>query len=108
MNHFVNDCFYFAPLANGNFGIIAIFAVNSNMILARHANFYFKGRSDFREDSRHNTPRPGPDDVYYCPMCDNYTDVHQIMIPYAFKLMIQELMAMNIAPRIRVQKHIDV
>jgi DNA-directed RNA polymerase II subunit RPB2 len=61
-----------------------------------------------REDSRLNKDRPGPDDVYYCPMCNNYTDVHQIMIPYAFKLMIQELMAMNIAPRIRVQKHLIV
>ena len=61
-----------------------------------------------REDSRYNEPKPGPDDVYYCPMCDNYTDIHQIMIPYAFKLMLQELMAMNIAPRIRVQKHLIV
>jgi len=61
-----------------------------------------------REDSRHNEPKPGPDDVYYCPMCDNYTDIHQIMIPYAFKLMLQELMAMNIAPRVRVQKHLIV
>lgn len=61
-----------------------------------------------REDSRYNESKPGPDDVYYCPMCNNYTDIHQIMIPYAFKLMLQELMAMNIAPRIRVQKHLIV
>ena len=61
-----------------------------------------------REDSRKNQPTPGPDDIYYCPMCNNYSDIHQIMIPYAFKLMIQELMAMNVAPRIRVQKHLIV
>lgn len=61
-----------------------------------------------REDSRHNEPKPGVDDVYYCPMCDNYTDIHKIMIPYAFKLMLQELLAMNIMPRIRVQKHLIV
>ncbi len=61
-----------------------------------------------REDSRKNLPTPGPDDTHYCPMCNNYSDIHQIMIPYAFKLMIQELMAMNIAPRIRVQKHLSV
>lgn len=61
-----------------------------------------------REDSRYNESRPQPTDSYYCPMCNNYTDIHQIMIPYAFKLMIQELMAMNIAPRIRVQKHLSV
>lgn len=61
-----------------------------------------------REDSRNNQPFPGPDDTYYCPMCNNYSDIHQIMIPYAFKLMLQELMAMTIAPRIRVHKHIEV
>lgn len=59
-----------------------------------------------REDSRTNDSRPGPDDVYFCPQCNNYNDVHKVMIPYAFKLMLQELMAINISPRIRVQKHL--
>lgn len=61
-----------------------------------------------REESRHNKPTPSPTDIFYCPMCKNYNDIHKIMIPYAFKLMIQELMAMNIAPRLRVQKTIQV
>jgi DNA-directed RNA polymerase II subunit RPB2 len=61
-----------------------------------------------REDSRYNEPRPGPDDIFFCKMCDNYSDIHQIMIPYAFKLMLQECLALNIAPRIRVQKHLIV
>jgi DNA-directed RNA polymerase II subunit RPB2 len=61
-----------------------------------------------REDSRHNQPTPGPQDTYYCPMCNNYSDVHQIQLPYAFKLMLQELLAMDIAPRIVVEKHISV
>jgi DNA-directed RNA polymerase beta subunit len=55
-----------------------------------------------REDSRNNQPFPDVDDVYYCSTCNNYTDIHQIQIPYAFKLMIQELLAMSIAPRIRI------
>jgi len=59
-----------------------------------------------REESRYNRDRPQPTDVYFCPMCKNYNDIHKIVIPYAFKLMIQELMAMCIAPRIRVQKSI--
>ena len=59
-----------------------------------------------REDSRYNRDRPEPTDVYYCPMCKNYNDIHKVMIPYAFKLMIQELMAMCIAPRIIIQKQI--
>jgi DNA-directed RNA polymerase II subunit RPB2 len=59
-----------------------------------------------REESRYNKYRPQPTDVYYCPMCKNYNDIHKVMIPYAFKLMIQELLAMCIAPRIRIQKQI--
>jgi DNA-directed RNA polymerase beta subunit/intein/homing endonuclease len=59
-----------------------------------------------REEYRKNQPSPGPNDVWHCPMCFNYTDIHEIMIPYAFKLMIQELLSMNIAPRIIVEKSI--
>ncbi len=42
-------------------------------------------------------------DVYHCPACHNTSNISKIRLPYAFKLMLQELMAMNIAPRIRVQ-----
>lgn len=61
-----------------------------------------------REESRYNKPSPSPTDIWYCPPCENYNDVHKIMIPYAFKLMVQELLSMCIAPRIRVQKNIAV
>lgn len=43
-------------------------------------------------------------DIYYCATCKNYNQISEIMIPYAFKLLTQELLAMNIAPRIRVKK----
>jgi DNA-directed RNA polymerase II subunit RPB2 len=61
-----------------------------------------------REEARTNKPTPGPKDRYYCPQCENYNDVHKVMLPYAFKLMVQELMAMCIAPRIRVQKKLEI
>ena len=39
----------------------------------------------------------------YCKYCDTH-DVKSVKMPYAFKLMLQELMAMNLAPRLRIQK----
>jgi len=59
-----------------------------------------------REESRMNESYPTASDIQFCQLCDNYTDIHKVMIPYAFKLMVQELMAMCIVPRIRVQKTI--
>jgi len=46
------------------------------------------------------------EDIYFCKSCQNYTEISKIVIPYAFKLFLQELMALNIAPRIRTEKFI--
>ncbi len=53
---------------------------------------------------KENREYPTNRDIYYCQPCRNYTNVSKVRIPYAFKLLVQELLAMNIASRIRVQK----
>ena len=54
--------------------------------------------------------RKKPDkNIYLCQMCTlrgfNYT-TYKVEIPYAFKLLIQELMAINILPKIKVNSNI--
>ena len=38
--------------------------------------------------------------IHYCKTCDNRSDFDYVELPYACKLMFQELISMNIAPRI--------
>ena len=38
--------------------------------------------------------------IHQCNTCDNKIDFRRINVPYSFKLLTQELMTMNIAPRI--------
>ena len=40
----------------------------------------------------------------YCNNCKSSDDVHDVRMPYAFKLLLQELMAMNIATRLSLKK----
>jgi DNA-directed RNA polymerase II subunit RPB2 len=38
--------------------------------------------------------------VHHCNTCDNYTDFAYVEIPYAYKLMSQELQTINVVPRL--------
>jgi len=59
-----------------------------------------------RVDKDDNKNYATDEDTYYCPPCGNYTDISKLKIPYAFKIFLQEMMAMCIAPRIRCIKNI--
>lgn len=44
-------------------------------------------------------------DYYVCNNCNNHTEFSNVAMPYAFKLMVQELTAVNILPRIKADKY---
>ena len=43
-------------------------------------------------------------DVYHCPSCKNSTRISKVILPYAFKLLIQELMSVQIITRLKVKE----
>lgn len=45
-------------------------------------------------------------DYYQCKACHNTNRISAVVIPYAAKLLFQELMTVNIVPRIRLEQSI--
>jgi DNA-directed RNA polymerase beta subunit len=58
-----------------------------------------------RRLKKENKMYPTDTDAYFCNACKNQSRISKIIIPYAFKLLIQELMSMNIASRIRTKQY---
>jgi DNA-directed RNA polymerase II subunit RPB2 len=45
-------------------------------------------------------------DYYTCPICPDCNKFSEVCIPYAFKLLVQELMSVNILPMIKTERNI--
>jgi DNA-directed RNA polymerase II subunit RPB2 len=41
--------------------------------------------------------------IHHCKICDNHVDFDYVELPYSCKLLFQELITMNIAPRIMTE-----
>lgn len=57
-----------------------------------------------RLKNNQSTNIPRHNDAYTCISCKNSFKISKIEIPYAFKLLVQELMSINLAPRIFTKK----
>ena len=44
---------------------------------------------------------------YRCTSCNNSSRISKVVVPYCFKLLIQELQSMSILGRIRTTKHVS-
>lgn len=64
-----------------------------------------------RKKARYLTPYGNHNDIFICNYCINNNvldyNVYKIKIPYAFKLLIQELMSLNIMAKIKLKDHDD-
>jgi DNA-directed RNA polymerase subunit B len=45
-------------------------------------------------------------DKYVCPVCGDKAKTTPVVMSYAFKLLLQELMSLGIAPRLKLQERV--
>jgi DNA-directed RNA polymerase II subunit RPB2 len=68
--------------------------------------FASKIRSKLDHDKRREMSSLGRIGEYECISCGG-TKVSRVILPYVFKLLVQELMAMNVLPRLRTTNSIN-
>lgn len=60
----------------------------------------FAQRNEYKENKQYAQES----DRYICTVCDNIYDISKVRCPYAFKLLIQILIALHMTPRIRTDR----
>ncbi|MFX1259264.1 MAG: hypothetical protein ACFFAN_15525, partial [Promethearchaeota archaeon] len=45
-------------------------------------------------------------DKQYCPLCGEGTTISKVVCSYAFKLLLQEMMSLGLAPRLKLKEKI--
>ena len=56
--------------------------------------------ASYNDGVRNSVYREGEFTTYQCNTCNNTSDFAFVEIPYAYKLLAQELQAINVVPRI--------
>lgn len=51
---------------------------------------------------------PSHNDIYYCRVCENNIHIKKVIIPYAFKLLCQELMSMSVIPKFKLNENDEI
>ena len=57
----------------------------------------------YRKERPKNEKKPQPHDIYYCRLCNDYNNIGKVVIPYALKLLLQELYAMNVLLKLKLE-----
>ena len=58
-----------------------------------------------RTMNKNYKPVPKAGEIYICKSCNNTTDISEVQIPYAFKLLLQELLCLGIKSSMRTKKY---
>ena len=77
------------PYNSDNTSGVLNFGIAENHLMEEEILFLLDKKSDLKREH-----------IHYCNTCSNRNDFKYVEIPYACKLMFQELLTMNIAPRI--------
>jgi DNA-directed RNA polymerase II subunit RPB2 len=91
-----------------NYGGLRFGEMERDCMIAHGASYFLKERM-FDVSDKYNvfvcnkcnliSTGNNSNNIYECKKCNNYSDFTKVYIPYSFKLLLQELMSLSIAPR---------